>query len=166
MLCALAPKTACLFMYQAQALWLADLPSKTMSSTAGSHRSSGALWHRALVLARGWAMPLHARVDPRSTTGCQRQPGGGSGRPPSNPQELQTAWSAHFQKSMDFRKRPATKVWRALPRSQKEDAESSPKIWRALPRPLAGNVPEGVVLRPPRRRDVPLWGSIEMMDHK
>ena len=114
----------------------------------------------SLGTSRGWAKPLHACRPAVGTQAPFRNSSlrgsipkgnleGGQADPPQNPQELQTAWSAHFQKSMDFRKRPATKVWQALLRPWQVDAEGSPKIWRALPRPLAGTSPKGSYFAPP-----------------
>ena len=55
----------------------------------------------------------------------------------------------------------ADNLARAPPLPQ-EDAKGLAKIWPGLPRPLAGGLPEGVVLCLRRSGDVPLWGSIIM----
>ena len=48
----------------------------------------------------------------------------------------------------------------SAPPLPQEDAKGLAKIWPGLPRPLAGGLPEGVVLCLRRSGDVPLWGSI------
>ena len=146
-------------LYQAQVPRRYDLQSKNMSPTEGRLRSSGAHWHRALVLRVDGQSPS-MRVDPRST----HRPPLGTPRygevflkatwrgvrptPLKNPQEQRTAWSARFRKSMDFQKRPAKNLAGA-PASPASGRGGLAKNLASAPASPCWDVPEGVVLRPP-----------------
>ena len=152
-------KTAMLYLYQAQVPRLADLPSKSMSSTAGSLRSSGALWHRALVLRVDGQSPS-MRVDPRSTHRLPlgtprygevflRHPGGGSGRPPSKPPGAADRLVRTLSKVHGLSKAARHKSVAGAPASPASRRGGLTKNLASAPASPCWDVPEGVVLRPP-----------------
>ena len=116
-----------MYLYQAQVPMLTDLPSKVVFDSRKPRVLGCSLAPSLGTCAwRGKAPPWASTPGrPQVAKGNLE---GGQADPPQNPQELQTAWSAHFRKSMDFQKRPATKVWRALPRSRQGDAEAHAKF--------------------------------------